>query len=58
MTSYARPRLNAWTRLLLDDELLGEAPDPNKDPLLCDECYEDYRSYWSEMWDEYNRSRY
>jgi hypothetical protein len=58
MTAYARPRLNAWTRLLLEDELLGEPPDPNQDPILCDDCAEDYRSYWQEMWDEYNASRY
>jgi hypothetical protein len=43
---------------LLDDELHGEAEDPNRQPVLCDPCAELDKEYWDDMWAEYNRNRY
>lgn len=31
----------------------GEGDDPNRAGDLCDDCWEDYRAYWQERWDEY-----
>ena len=32
-------------------------PDRNEPLLLCDDCREDYQSYWTERWNEYYSSR-
>jgi len=55
-TAYERPRLPSWERLLLDDEGLGSAPDPNRCPWLCAVCADEHKSYWEEMW-SYARSQ-
>lgn len=47
-TSEAKPR-SAMTAYHWD----GTGDNPNADVVLCDECWEDYRSYWQERWDEY-----
>lgn len=44
MTSYHAPRKRGWD-------------NPNRPGFYCTPCAEDYRSYWTEMWDEYNRGR-
>jgi hypothetical protein len=31
-------------------------PNPNRKFMCCDEHYEDYVEYWTEMWDEYYSS--
>ena len=31
----------------------GTGDSPNADVVLCDPCWEDYRAYWQERWDEY-----
>lgn len=31
----------------------GKGEDPNRDIVLCDDDWEDYRAYWQERWDEY-----
>lgn len=31
----------------------GKGENPNSDPVLCNPCWEDYRAYWQERWDEY-----
>jgi hypothetical protein len=56
-TAYVRPRLDAWTRLLLDDELLGRPPDPNAPLWLCRDCAADHTEYWDEMWRDYYSSQ-
>jgi hypothetical protein len=35
----------------------GKGEDPNRDPWLCEECAEDHREHWKNMWDEYNQGR-
>lgn len=51
-TAYAVPSVNAWQRLLLDDEgLTRELPDPNTGMWLCRDCAKDYQDYWDEMWE-------
>lgn len=50
------PILNAWQRLMLDGEGLGEIPDPNVDPWLCRDCADEHKEYWDEMW-SYARSQ-
>lgn len=32
-------------------------PKENVDPVLCDLCAQEYFDYWTELWDEYFRSR-
>lgn len=49
-TMYAKPQLGAWKRLLLDEEGLGEVPDPNQASWLCRSCAKDYHEYWNDMW--------
>ena len=53
---YEPKALNAWTRLLLDDELHGVPEEPNRDLMLCDECAEEYDKYMDEMWKAYHGS--
>ena len=55
-TMYEPKALNAWTRLLLDDELHGVPEEPNRDLMLCDECAEEYDKYMDEMWKAYHGS--
>lgn len=31
----------------------GTGENPNADVVLCDPCWESYRAYWQEMWDNY-----
>ncbi len=31
---------------------------PNRSLFLCFECYNEYMEYWSNMWEEYNYSRW
>ena len=31
----------------------GTGDDPNADVIACDSCWEDYRAYWQERWDDY-----
>ncbi len=50
-TAYCAPRLNAWTRLLLEDEIADHSPDPNTGMWLCREHARDYQEYWDEMWE-------
>jgi hypothetical protein len=57
-TMYPAPRLSSWERMLLDDEGLGEPPDPNAPPWLCPECAKEHDEYWDEMWSDYYRSCY
>ena len=35
----------------------GKGENPNRDPILCSECANDYRKHWQEMWDEYYSSQ-
>jgi hypothetical protein len=49
-TAYEPPRLASWKRLLLDEEGLGEPPNPNRCPWLCPECAVVHKAYWAEMW--------
>ena len=35
----------------------GKGDDPNDPGNLCDICYEEYRAYWTEKWDEYRSSQ-
>jgi hypothetical protein len=42
--------------LLLDEEGLGEPPDPNRCPWLCPACAAEHQEYWAEMW-SYARSQ-
>ncbi len=55
-TAYERPCLPSWKRLLLDEEGLGEPPDPNRCPWLCPACAAEHQEYWAEMW-SYARSQ-
>lgn len=50
-TAYAAPRINGWTRLLLDDEIADNSPDPNTGMWLCRDCAKEYHEYWDEMWE-------
>ena len=46
-----------WTRF---DRILRDIDppeDPNRPRLLCRPCAEEHHSYWTEMWNEYYRSR-
>lgn len=49
-TAYSKPTMSAWKRLLIDEEGLGEIPDPNQPSWLCPPCAEAYEAYWDEMW--------
>ena len=31
--------------------------NPNRDVVLCADCWHDYEMFWIEQWGEYNRSR-
>lgn len=35
----------------------GEGENPNRDPLLCPECSQNYDDHWKAMWDEYHSGR-
>lgn len=35
----------------------GKGENPNRDPVLCGGCADDYRKHWQEMWDEYYSSQ-
>lgn len=35
----------------------GTGENPNRDVILCNECYEDYAAHWNAMWKEYYSSQ-
>lgn len=52
MTAYAERPIDKWHKMT------GTYPPTmNPNHMLCTSCKEDYISYWTEMWDDYNRSR-
>jgi hypothetical protein len=47
---YAPRQKTLWDRLLQDDPLKLE--DPNPDPVLCADCADVYNAEWDEMFAE------
>ncbi len=46
--------IKAATRYLFNDsDILKWKEDTNRDLFLCEECSEEYYSYWEDMWYEY-----
>lgn len=47
-----RPSMTAY---YWDKEKVKE--DPNRDVILCENCWMEYYDYWAERWDEYYGGR-
>lgn len=57
-TCYVRLRPSRYERLMYDDPLNDEPPDPNAPILLCRGCAESHHSDWDAQWAEVYNSRF
>ena len=55
-TAYARDRTSRYERLMFDDPLNDDPPDPNAPFPLCRECAAEHHANWDERWAEYRGS--
>lgn len=39
--------------LLVENDRLLEEGDPNRNPVLCDKCFEEYTEYWDDAFNSY-----
>lgn len=57
-THYDLGPVTRYQRLMLDDPLNDERPNPNAPIPLCRDCAAEHHSQWDERWDEFYASRF
>lgn len=55
---YATEAPTRYQRLMFEDPLNDDPPDPNAPFPLCRDCAADHHANWDERWQEFNSSRF
>lgn len=57
-TAYEPETPSRYQRLMFDDPLNDDPPDPNAPIPLCIDCAVNHHYYWDDRWQEFYNSRF